>query len=308
MNGHLRPPLSVSVIIPAHKRPEELRQAIGAVLKQEYAGALDVIVVFDRAEPDHSLAVEGPRPVRVMHNERTPGLSGARNTGIAASSGDFVAFCDDDDVWLPGKLSRQAALLEAWPDAPMATTAIVVDYGDRSTVRLAGTELVTHDMLVSSRMSMLHSSNFLFRRAALEGALGLINEDIPGSQNEDWDILLRSSSLHPVVHLDEPLVRVRWGSSSHFSRRWDTKIASSKWMLENHPDVASHRTGSSRLMGQIAFAYASEGRPSRAWRWAGRSLVRDPFQWRSWISLAVAVVPRSSERVLGTLHRWGRGV
>lgn len=299
---------SVSVVIPAHSRPVELRQAIAAVLGQDYAGPVDVAVVFDRAEPDLTLTAGGSRPVRVLRNDRTPGLAGARNTGILASSGELVAFCDDDDVWLPEKLTRQVAVLMQSATAPMATTAIVVDYGDRSTVRLAGTAEVTHDMLLASRMSMLHSSNFLFRRSALEGDLGLIDEDIPGSQNEDWDILLRSSVLHPVVHLDEPLVRVRWGRASHFSRRWDTKIASSEWMLENHPDMARHRTGSSRLMGQIAFAHASAGNRSRAWRWAGRSLRRNPLQWRSWISLAVAVAPGSSEHVLGALHRWGRGV
>lgn len=299
---------SVSVVIPAHKRPVELRKAIAAAREQDYDGAVDIVVVFDRAEPDMTLTVDGRRPVRVLRNERTPGLAGARNTGILASSGELVAFCDDDDVWLPEKTRRQVARLVRHPDAPMATTAIVVDYGSRSTVRLAGTDSVTHDMLIGSRMSMLHSSNFIFRRTALEGPLGLINEDIPGSQNEDWDILLRSSALHPVVHADEPLVRVLWGKSSYFSRRWDTKIDSSVWMLENHPDVAGHRSGASRLMGQIAFAQASEGNRSETWRWAGRSLKRNPLQWRSWISLAVAIVPGSSELVLATLHRWGRGV
>lgn len=299
---------SVSVVIPAHERPAELRKAIAAAREQDYAGPIDVVVVFDRAEPDMTLSVDGPRPVRVLRNERTPGLAGARNTGILASSGELVAFCDDDDVWLREKISRQVGLLAQHPDAPMATTAIVVDYGDRSTVRSAGTDRVTHDMLVASRMSMLHSSNFLFRRTALEGALGLINEEIPGSQNEDWDILLRSSALHPVVHVDEPLVRVLWGASSYFSRRWDTKIDSSLWMLENHADMAGHRAGASRLMGQIAFAHASDGNRGEALRWAGRSLTRNPLQWRSWVSLGVAIVPRSSEFVLGALHRWGRGV
>lgn len=299
---------SVSVVIPAHKRPVELRDAITAVREQDYAGPLDVVVVFDRADPDLSLTADGSRPVRVMSNLRTPGLAGARNTGILASCGELVAFCDDDDVWLPEKLSKQVSLLEQNPLSPMATTAIVVDYGDHSTVRLAGTNRVTHQMLVASRMSMLHSSNFLFRRSALEGQLGLINEEIPGSQNEDWDILLRSSMLSPVVHADEPLVRVLWGRSSYFSRRWDTKIESSIWMLENHPDVAAHRAGASRLMGQIAFANASEGNRREALRWAGRSLKRNPAQWRSWVSLGVAAVPRTSELVLSALHRWGRGV
>lgn len=299
---------SVSVVIPAHKRPVELRRAISAVREQEYPGQIEIVVVFDNAEPDMTLAADGSRPVRVLKNERTPGLAGGRNTGILASTGQLVAFCDDDDVWLPQKLVKQVGRLAQYPDAPMATTAIVVDYGDRSTVRLAGTDRVTHGMLLGSRMSMLHSSNFLFRRSALEGALGLINEEIPGSQNEDWDILLRSSALKPIVNVDEPLVRVLWGKSSYFSRRWDTKIDSSLWMLDNHPDMAAHRSGASRLMGQIAFAHASNGNRREAWRWAGRSLRRNPLQWRSWTSLGVAIFPKSSEFVLGALHKWGRGV
>lgn len=299
---------SVSVVIPAHARPVELRQAIAAVRAQEYDGPLDILVVYDKADPDLTLARDGERPVVVLSNERTPGLAGARNTGIVHSSGEFVAFCDDDDTWRPGKLARQVELLQDHPEAPLATTAITVDYGDHSTDRLAGTDRVTREMLVVSRMSMLHSSTFVFRRSALEGSLGLIDEEIPGSQKEDWDILLRSSALHPVLHIDEPLVRVLWGKASHFSRNWETKIAASEWMLDRYPDVARHRTGSSRIMGQIAFAHASNGNRKDALRWAYQSLRRDPLQWRSWVASGVMVVPRSSEVVLGTLHRWGRGV
>lgn len=299
---------SVSVVIPAHARPVELRRAVAAVRAQEYDGPVDLIVVYDRADPDLTLATDGDRPVLVLSNERTPGLAGARNTGIVHSTGEFVAFCDDDDAWRPGKLARQIALLQANPTAPLATTAITVDYGDHSTDRLAGTDRVTRDMLRVSRMSMLHSSTFVFRGSALKGDLGLIDEQIPGSQKEDWDILLRSSQLYPVLHIDEPLVQVLWGKSSHFSRNWDTKIAASEWMLDRYPDVARHRAGSSRIMGQIAFAHASSGNRKEAMRWAVRSLRRDPLQWRSWVASGVMVVPRSSELVLGTLHRWGRGV
>lgn len=299
---------SVSVVIPAHKRPIELRRAIAAIRDQRYSGDIDVIVVYDRAEPDLTLAVEGERPVQVLVNSRTPGLAGARNTGIIASTGSLVAFCDDDDVWLDDKLRHQTSRLNEHPEAPLVTTSIVVDYGDRSTVRLAGREMVSHEMLLASRMSMLHSSTFMFRREALLGRLGLINEEIPGSQMEDWDILLRSSQIYPVVHVDEPLVRVLWGQTSYFSRRWDTKVTASEWMLRNHSALAEHRAGAARIKGQIAFAEASDGHRREAWRWAGRALRGDPLQWRAWLACGVAVVPRSSELVLGTLHKWGRGV
>ncbi|WP_114908060.1 glycosyltransferase family 2 protein [Ornithinimicrobium murale] len=298
----------VSVVIPAHQRPVELRRAIAAVRAQEYAGPLEVVVVFDKAEPDESLTAGGERPVRVLRNVRTPGLAGARNTGILASNNELVAFCDDDDYWKSNKLAQQVDALVASPGAPLVTSAIEVHYDGRVTPRLAGTDVVTHDMLVRSRMSMLHSSTFLFRKSALTQTVGLVNEEIPGSQNEDWDLLLRYSQVHPVLHVDSPLVKVTWGKSSFFSRRWDTKIESSIWMLDQHSDVARHSRGAARLMGQIAFAYACSGHRRRAWMWAARCLRRDPLQWRGALAGAVAVVPPSGEYALGLLHRFGRGV
>ncbi|MFK8023813.1 MAG: glycosyltransferase family 2 protein [Ilumatobacter sp.] len=299
---------SVTAVIPAHARPVELRAAIEAVRSQEYGGDLDVLVVYDRAEPDMTLAAAGDRPVNVIANERTDGLAGARNTGILAATGTLIAFCDDDDTWEPGKLAKQVAAFATRPSAHLVTTAIVVDFDDHSTVRLAGTDTVEHAALVRSRMSMLHSSTLLFRASALRGELGLINEDIPGSQNEDWDILLRSSAIHPISHIDEPLVRVAWGRGSHFSRRWDTKIASSEWMLEHHPDVAADDPGAARLMGQIAFAHAASGNRREALAWSRKALRRRPLEWRAVVAAAVTPLPRSSEWVLNILHRFGRGV
>ncbi len=153
---------SVSVVIPTHARPELVRRAIQSVLDQDYDGPMEVFVVFDRTEPDRTLErLDDERPVMVMGNERTPGLAGSRNTGIVASSADLIAFCDDDDVWLPTKLTTQVAALEAAPGAEFVTTAMTVDYQGKRSVRLAGRDHVDHTALLRSRMAMLHSSSFL---------------------------------------------------------------------------------------------------------------------------------------------------
>ncbi|WP_202980386.1 glycosyltransferase family 2 protein [Serinicoccus marinus] len=275
---------------------------------QDYEGPIEVVVVYDRSEPDQSLSREGDRPVVVMKNARTPGLAGGRNTGIVSTAAPIVAFCDDDDQWMPTKLRRQIEALSEFPSAPMATSSIIVDYEGQSSTRSVGGPQVTHEMLVRSRMAMLHSSTFVFRRDELVGRLGLISEEIPGSQNEDWDILLRASQIHPIVHVDEPLVHVKWGRSSFFARRWDTKIDSSVWMLRNHPDVAKDRRGAARVMGQIAFAHACSGDRWGAWRWSARAARRNPVQWRWALSSVVALWPPAGEHALGLLHRVGRGV
>ena len=296
----------VCVVIPAHARPTELRQAIAAARAQQYAGALSVLVVFDRAEPDLSLECSGDRPVRVLANTRTPGLSGARNTGILEADAEWIAFCDDDDVWHPTKLHEQMSVVNE--TTHFVTCSILVEYDGHLTPRLARADSIPHEALVRSRMSMLHSSTFVIRRSSLLGPLGLVSEDVPGSQNEDWDLLLRASALAPIPHVDRPLVTVVWGRSSHFSRRWDTKIASSEWMLEHHPAISADNRGAARLMAQIAFAHSCQGARREAWRWAGRALRRDPRQWRAPLAFVVAAYPPSGEWALNALHRFGRGV
>lgn len=294
------------VVIPARPRPDELREAIASARDQCYTGPLSVIVVFDRSEPDFSLERSGCRPVRVLANTRTPGLSGARNTGILAAEAEWIAFCDDDDVWHSTKLREQMRVVNALTD--FVTSSILVAHEGRITPRLAGTNRISHDALIRSRMSMLHASTFVIRRASLLGSLGLVSEEIPGSQNEDWDLLLRASALAPISHVDLPLVTVVWGRSSYFARRWDTKIASSEWLLENYPAIAADDRGAARLMAKIAFAHANQGKRREAWRWAGRALRRNPRQWRAPLACAVALYPPSGEWALNTLNRFGRGV
>jgi glycosyltransferase involved in cell wall biosynthesis len=102
---------SVGVVIPTHDRPGPLRAAVDAVLHQDYPGRLRVVVVYDQAEPE----LEPDGSVTVLVNERTPGLAGARNTGIGALEDELVAFCDDDDVWRPGKLRAQVEALAGRP-------------------------------------------------------------------------------------------------------------------------------------------------------------------------------------------------
>ncbi len=88
-------------------------------------------------------------------------------------------------------------------------------------------------------MVMVHSSTYLASRAALIDGIGLLDEDIPGGQNEDWDLALRAARRHPLVNVDQPLVQVAWGAGSHYSRRWETKAQSLLWMLDRHRDIAS---------------------------------------------------------------------
>ncbi len=299
----------VAVLLPTRDRPELLRKALRAIGAQEYPGRLEAVVVFDHTEPDPTLVadLEG-LPLTILENTRTQGLCGTRNTAILSTSAELVAFCDDDDEWLPGKLKTQVAALQAQPAAEFASTGIRVVFQDHETDRLAGRERITYPELLASRLAMLHSSTFMARREALVDGIGLLDETIPGSMCEDWDILLRASARHPIVHVDQPLVRVLWGQTSFFSRRWETKLAAHEWMLEHHPDLWTSGVGVGRLLGQIAFDQAALGRRGDALRTAGKSLRHNYKEPRGVLAVAVASGIVSAPRVLEVLHKRGRGI
>ena len=131
----------VGVVIPTRDRPAQLRAALAAVRAQDYPGRVRTVIVHDRSEPDRSLADGGLAShgrVQVLVNHRTPGLAGARNTGVLALDTELVAFCDDDDEWLPGKLTAQVLALRAQPFAEFASCGIVVLAGGQASLRLAG--------------------------------------------------------------------------------------------------------------------------------------------------------------------------
>ncbi|WP_412540585.1 glycosyltransferase [Longispora sp. K20-0274] len=299
---------SIGVVIPTHRRPEQLRAAVASVVAQEYPGELRVIVVYDRAEPDFMVASGGARPVMVLSNNRTPGLAGARNTGILALDTDLVAFCDDDDEWRPGKVVTQSMALWRKPLAEFGTCSIEVAYNGQVNERLAGRTEVSHADLLQSRMSMLHSSTFVIRRSALMGGLGLVAEDAPGSQNEDWDLLLRAAARHPIVHVDQALVRVAWGVGSLFARQYDTKISSLRWMLNRHPEIGTCRTGAARVYGQLACWYAAKGDRKQSVRWARAALRQRWREPRAAIALAATARIVTVEKVVSALHKRGHGI
>src|SRR5437764_2458488 len=135
-------------------------------------------------------------------------------------------------------------------------------------------------------MAMLHSSTFLLRRRSLLSGLGLVAEDAPGSQNEDWDLLLRAARRGPIRHLDRPLVRVRWGRSSHYAYEYATKISSLRWMMQRHPEISGCRPGAARVYGQLACWSAATGNRSQAWQFSKEAVRANWKEPRTAIALA----------------------
>lgn len=298
----------VGVVLATHNRPHLMREALASILSQENVGRIEVNIVFDNSEPDLSLASADPdRTVRVMTNTRTPGLAGARNSGVLALDTPLVAFCDDDDKWLPGKLAAQLAAMDTNPEAIFCTTAMRVDWQGRMTDRLAGSSLVTLEQFARSRMAMLHSSSFLIRRDALLDEIGLVNEGLPRSMAEDWDLLIRAARIAPVLNVDEALVLIQWGASSYFMDAWRDRNEAHLWLIQNHPEFLQTREGAGFMYSKVAFGHAALGERRQAlsaFRKAIRGNWKEP---RAWLALA-AVCGVPGHLITEALNKRGHGI
>ena len=172
----------------------------------------------------------------MTRNVRSPGLAGARNSGIALAETELVAFCDDDDRWLPGKLSRQVEVFRSDPQARFVGCGIQVRYGERVVERTLPMDRVTFADLLRDRLTELHPSTFLIQRSLLD-EIGLVDEALPGSYAEDYELLLRAARVAPVRSLPTVLVEVLWHPKSYFTGRWATVSAALQRLLATLPGL-----------------------------------------------------------------------
>lgn len=179
----------ISVVIPAYNAAAFLRRAIDSVLAQSIAPR-DVIVVDD-GSTDDTASIAASCGVRVI-TQPNGGVAAARNTGVAAATGQQVAFLDSDDVWLPGKLEAQWQLLRSapFPEIVFGHMEQVVDATGQVLRTLPG----------------VHASSMLARRSTLD-LVGPQPEGLKSGELMDW--LLRARELGVQTAMAETLVAQR---------------------------------------------------------------------------------------------------
>ncbi|MDH2443053.1 glycosyltransferase family 2 protein [Amnibacterium sp. CER49] len=303
------PAPAVGVVIATRGRPQLLRAAVRAALLQDHEGEVQVTVVFDQVEIDRleDVLVPEGRTLRTIANTRSPGLAGGRNSGILATGTELIAFCDDDDEWLPNRLSAQLDAWRADPDAAMIASGVRIESAGGSHVRLPPARATFTDFL-DSRITEIHPSTFLLRRADLLGQIGLVDEVLPASYGEDYDLLLRATRVGHVRSVVEPLVVVNWKRTSFFSGRWQGIADGLSYLLVKFPEFADARQGTARIAGQIAFANAALGHRREARRWARDAIRNDRRQLRAYAALAISAGLAPAPLLVDLVNRRGRGL
>jgi glycosyltransferase involved in cell wall biosynthesis len=297
----------ISVVMATRERPQLLRRAVASVFAQRDVGPIEVVLVYDGTRIDDLADLDrGPHTLRAVENSRTPGLAGARNTGILASSAPLIAFCDDDDEWKPTKIAAQLPLM-ADPDVVLAATGIEIHSAGGKHERLSPASVGLDDLL-RSRITELHPSSFVVRADALRGALGLVDEELPASYGEDYDVLLRAAKVGRIVAAPEAHTIIHWDRTSFFSEKWQGIVDGLSYLLAKHPEFSRSGEGQARIEGQIAFAHGALGDRPQARAWARRAIGHDVRQPRAYLAMLVGLGIVSGERVVAALNKRGRGM
>ncbi|MCO4782966.1 MAG: glycosyltransferase [Candidatus Cloacimonetes bacterium] len=206
----------VSVVIPTYNRRDTLKRAIDSVLSQTYQN-IEIIVIDDGSTDDTSqlLASYGDK-IFAIH-QKNQGVSHARNTGIAISSGEWIAFLDSDDMWLESKIQLQ---LESLGDSKLLvnhTQEIWIRNGVRVNpkkkhFKYDGSEF--NDNLDICRIS---PSSVVIHRSVFSKTGGF---DISLPACEDYDLWLRICNQFEVQYLDKQLVQKTGGHEDQLSRKY----------------------------------------------------------------------------------------
>ncbi len=247
---------TVSVVIPAHERPDHLAEAVESALAQTVK-VLEVIVVDDASVADlRSALTRFGDNVRFERLPQNAGANVARNRGIALARGHLIAFLDDDDVWMPEKLALQIPEIDAGAEACLCATRAM----DGSSREKRGRRVVDEDWLRAS--TPCGTSGLLATRDVMQAES--FDPAIPRGQ--DWDVFVRLARRRPIAYIDRPLYLRRSGHdriTTAALRKAPAELLESAAVLYKHRDWLGEGAFRRRLARVLLSFIAQRKRKSR---------------------------------------------
>lgn len=245
---------SVSVVIPAYNRADTVKAAVESALGQSYK-PLEIIVVDDASSDDPAKALtDFHGSIRIIRHMTNRGAGAARNTGIDAAAGDYIAFLDSDDRWMPDKTARQIEFMKKHGFV-MSCTGFSSIYG-------SGAKPMRKERPYKSTLSVrdivwgiyVAPGTTLIAERQLFRAIGGYDASLP--RLEDWELLLKAT-LHAgeLGFLDENLAILQPSEGPSI----ETLQVSARLLLERGVDLLSkHDPGLVRsFRAGVAFQLAA---------------------------------------------------
>jgi len=257
----------ISVIIPTFNRGGMLREAVESVWRQTVDNC-ELIVVDDGSTDKSTHFLQNhPRARLISQNQR--GVSAARNTGIAAAHGRYLAFLDSDDLWLPQKLAAQRQFFQRHPMARICQTdEIWIRDGRRVNPKNRHQKPSGMIFEPSLALCLVSPSAVMIARSLLD-EVGLFNESLPAC--EDYDMWLRIAWREPIYLIPQPLIVKRGGHADQLSKlpQLDRhRIQALQHVIDRYPLSSGQRRAAVAMLSKKCRIYANgcrkRGRESEA--------------------------------------------
>jgi len=262
----------VSVVIPTHNRLAMVREAVRSVEQQTFADR-ELIVVDDGSDDGTWDWLQSRGDLRALRSAERRGPSAARNRGVEAATGEYVAFLDSDDLCLPRRLERQVQVLEADPTLVLCHSNEIWLRDGRELRQLAKHEKrggwIFEHCLPMCRISP--SAALVRRRVLLEQ--GGFDEELEVA--EDYELWLRLTCRAPVGFVEEPLVIKRGGHGDQLSLRHGRiemfRVEALRRVLARAELDPTQRAAARRTLREkcelVALGCEKRGRPDEARRY-----------------------------------------
>ena len=201
----------VSVVIPTHNRPDFLQRTVEAILNQTYKN-IEVIVVSNgyNLRNKETIASLKNSKIAYFEQENSGGPASPRNNGIRHAKGDYIAFCDDDDLWMPEKLEKQVQALMDNPECGLCYTNMLRFDEEKEW-------FVDHEQGSATLESLLYVNvvpiSSVLVKSTLIKTLGGFCESKAVGISEDYEFLLRYVTATKFYHLDEHLIKYWCGNN-----------------------------------------------------------------------------------------------
>ena len=292
-----------SVILTCYNEREKIVEAVRSVLAQTaFDRVREVIVVDDGSTDDSADLVESlaaTEPKLTLIRSQNGGVSSARNTALGNVSGDYIAFLDGDDIWLPDKLEIQLPYLDRHPAVGLVYSDFYeFDDGapdDLDRVHALSYRADDDGLLVGYylRDAPVMPSTMVVRKSVFDD-IGGFNETLP--VNEDTEMCLRIAEKFRFHHVPQALVKKRRhaGSlSSQQDRLWPYNIRLTDEFADRNPLLKPlARKRLSLRAAKVGWGMIQVGDRMAAVKFLLRSLRYDPRQVRAYAYVALACVPR----------------
>jgi glycosyltransferase involved in cell wall biosynthesis len=201
---------TVSIIIPTYNRKHYLGDALESIRCQTYTN-YEIIVIDDGSTDGTADWIQTHYPqVKLLHLTNNTGAAAARNFGIKNALGQFIAFLDSDDQWLPDYLQHQIDTLKQTPTAVLSyCNYIAITSVDRKGDRMSLSPSHPDDLILSMLWRcFIHTLSQVVVPKSVFQTVGLLNEQFKGCH--DWEFYLRLFAHGSPVHIPKYLVRKRW--------------------------------------------------------------------------------------------------